>query len=75
MRRQLGRLAAVVAGAAVFLLLVQLGGGKGIVSAVFGWGVLGYLLWRAFPAVKDDWRVVFGHLPQRGGRSRRGDHL
>lgn len=44
-------------------LLVALLIGSGWISTALGWGVCGYLLWRAFPGVKKDLRRVWRGIP------------
>lgn len=53
-------------GGAVVVVLVVAGGGHGLVSAVVGFGLVGYLAWRAWPAVRGDLR----RLGSVGGRGR-----
>lgn len=54
------------------VFLVSLGGGRGVVSIVFGWVVMAYLLRCAAPVIRSDLHVVRALFPSL---SRRGDHL
>lgn len=72
--RRLGILALV--GLALFTL--SLDPVRGLLSLVFGWGVLGYLIVRALPAIRQDFRNLRGAFG--GGRAglprrMRGMHL
>jgi hypothetical protein len=62
------RLIVLVLVVALLVVLVVLGGGRGALSFVFGWLVVGYLLFRAWPGVRSD----LARLPLRRRRSRGG---
>ena len=40
-------------------LLVLVFGVKGWIGALIGWLIFAYLLWRAFPAIRSDFRRLF----------------
>lgn len=45
--------------AALVGILVLIFGVKGWIGALIGWLIFGYLLWRAFPAVRRDLGFLF----------------
>lgn len=47
----------------LFGLVLRVLGREGVVSLVFGWTLLVYLVWRAWPGVRADLGRVRGRLP------------
>lgn len=69
----MGKVLRIGAAAVLVVALVSVGGASGSGGAVVGFGLTGYLVWRAWPAVTADLRRlgrVIGSSP--GGRLRAG---
>lgn len=64
------RLAFMLGLLALVLFLVSLDPLRGAFGFLFGWVLLGYLVWRALPGVRADLGRLRGHRPARMGRYR-----